>query len=476
MNVGRLRSALLAPRALALLAGSCIAVSLGIAWGFVVDDALIVSRFAWIARTSARHAFAADGPPVDAVTPLPYPWLVAPFARSILGALLAQRILGSVAVVLGATLLAHRLARRAAEGARIGAALLACSFPLAVHASSGLETGLATGLVAAALACAVDDTGEALARSALLFGLACTLRPELFPAALAAVAVRLTHAHALGLLARVVAPTFAVVAVRLACFGSPMPLAVLAKPSDLEHGALYVGAGLLVTGLVFLGLVALPAFRASEALRPVRRSALALATVHVLVVAAVGGDWMPYARLLVPVLPSVAVVAASISSTGARSVLAALVLSVNVVFGWRHRADAAAVWSKRASVIEALAPALASHARVAGLDVGFLGAAFAGSIVDLAGLTDPAVARLRGGHTSKALPEGFLDTRGADALVLWAPPGSRVELGPQAVFGRVVETRLARSPRVAATFEERTRIPWDASGAVLVVYGRRAPR
>jgi hypothetical protein len=135
---------------------------------------------------------------------------------------------------------------------------------------------------------------------------------------------------------------------------------------------------------------------------------------------------------------------------------------------------ASGVASTREHVIAELAPQLARCARVAGLDAGFLGAAFPGPIVDLAGLTDPTVAALRGGHTSKALPEGFLDARGVDAFVLWAPPGSVVELGPAALFGRVVETRLARSPAVRVSFTEYARVPWDARGAELVVFRRSA--
>ena len=41
----------------------------------------------------------------------------------------------------------------------------------------------------------------------------------------------------------------------------------------------------------------------------------------------------------------------------------------------------------RFAVIERLAPEVAGLKTVAGLDVGFLGAAFAGPVVDLAGLT-----------------------------------------------------------------------------------------
>ena len=42
------------------------------------------------------------------------------------------------------------------------------------------------------------------------------------------------------------APFLVCAALRLAVFGRPAPLAVLAKPSDLSHGALYVGAATLV--------------------------------------------------------------------------------------------------------------------------------------------------------------------------------------------------------------------------------------
>jgi hypothetical protein len=182
---------------------------------------------------------------------------------------------------------------------------------------------------------------------------------------------------------------------------------------------------------------------------------------------------MPYARLLVPVVPALAIFGASVDSSWGRVGVLVLTVGSNLALGWCHRDEATAIASKRERVIAELAPQLAGCARVAGLDVGFLGAAFPGPVVDLAGLTDPAVALLGGGHTSKLLPEGFLDARAVDALVLWAPPGSVSELGPEARFGRVVETRLARSPAVRASFTEYARVPWDARGAELVVFARR---
>jgi len=65
-------------------------------------------------------------------------------------------------------------------------------------------------------------------------------------------------------------------------------------------------------------------------------------------------------------------------------------------------------------------PLLAGAKRVASLDVGWVGAAGDYDVIDLAGVTDPEVAYLPGGHTSKRLPADFLERRGVDALVLLA--------------------------------------------------------
>jgi hypothetical protein len=445
--------------------------SLGFAWGFVVDDALVLAAFARVVRASGRHALYVGGPLVDGATPLALPWLVAPFAGSVLRAFEAQRAAGGIAVAVALVYLAARLGARRPRGVASGFVVALTSFPLAVHATSGLETGLATACVALALAWSVDAAGRP--RAALALGVAATLRPELVVAASVAGILLAPRPRVLGFLARAAAPSAIVAAARIAAFGSPLPLAVLAKPSDARHGAVYVAAGLVVTSLAIVPAIMPAALAAApEEHRPVVRAAGALVVVQAVVVALVGGDWMPYARLLVPVIPcAVPIVAfASAARVGAVAVLAALALQG--AFGWRHRGEAVEVSSSRRAVVERLAPALAGSGRVAGLDIGFLAAAFPGPILDLAGLTDPEVARLRGGHTSKALPEGFLDARRADTLVLWAPRGSVVELGPRAVFGRVVETRLARSPAVRASFTESVRIPWDARGAELVVYRR----
>ncbi|MDQ2643096.1 MAG: hypothetical protein M3020_04730, partial [Myxococcota bacterium] len=59
--------------------------------------------------------------------------------------------------------------------------------------------------------------------------------------------------------------------------------------------------------------------------------------------------------------------------------------------------------------------------RIGTLDVGWVGAATPKTVIDFAGVTDPSVARLAGGHTTKRLPADFLERRRLDALVLLAP-------------------------------------------------------
>ncbi|MDF3068109.1 MAG: putative rane protein, partial [Polyangiaceae bacterium] len=79
----------------------------------------------------------------------------------------------------------------------------------------------------------------------------------------------------------------------------------------------------------------------------------------------------------------------------------------------------------------------------AALDVGWVGAVADFTVVDLAGVTDPRVALLRGGHTSKRIDDALLRSRDVDALVLLAPPHEReverrVRLLPSAEGFRVV--------------------------------------
>ena len=73
--------------------------------------------------------------------------------------------------------------------------------------------------------------------------------------------------------------------------------------------------------------------------------------------------------------------------------------------------------AERAQLIARASPLLAGAQRVASVDIGWVAVAADRQVVDLAGLTDPEVAYLSGGHTSKRLPLDFLTRRQVDALV-----------------------------------------------------------
>ena len=97
---------------------------------------------------------------------------------------------------------------------------------------------------------------------------------------------------------------------------------------------------------------------------------------------------------------------------------------------------------------------LAGAARVATLDVGWPTAATEASIVDLAGLTDPEIAALPGGHTSKRVDPALLLARDPDVILLYfrRRDGERV-------YWREVEARLASSELIARHYEARAFLP-----------------
>src|SRR5262249_14733458 len=146
----------------------------------------------------------------------------------------------------------------------------------------------------------------------------------------------------------------------------------------------------------------------------------AAALVHVVVVVAVGGDWMPYARLMVPVAPSLALVFVDLGrvaqawSSLARGLVACAfgLLMLRASVAGRH------VYEARTELIAHARPALSRANVVAAMDVGWVGASTNASIVDLAGLTDPTIAALPGGHTSKRIDVSMLLDRGVDAIVI----------------------------------------------------------
>jgi len=427
------------------------AFGMGTAWGFSVDDALITGRVAAHLARGLGYRFNADGPIVDAVTPLGWAYLLAPFAgQGAVGAVAAASLAGGLAWLVAAAELGRRCAELGAEPCAAGGAAatpdgqrsapllcwlgIALSLPLGAWAVAGMETGVVLALGTAALR--PGWSGAACA------GAAAALRPELAPWAVAlsfgqAWAERVSLPRRALAVALALAPALTVALVRWFVFGRAAPLSIFAKPSDLAHGLSYAFGTLFLAGPPYL-LLAGRAWRRV----PARAWAIALAFgVHVLVLIGIGGDWMPFWRLAVPTFPGLFWVGAALAAqSGAVShaLRVALVVASAALLHY-YKGDATrAVRAEQAQRIARAAALLAGSARVAGVDIGWLGAAAsavaglpAGSppsgkagpgrelhVVDLAGVTDPEVAFLPGGHTSKRLPHDFLERRSVDTLVL----------------------------------------------------------
>jgi hypothetical protein len=481
-------------RATWLIAGALVAaVPALFMWGFTVDDALISVRYAGHVVQGVGWRFDAGGPATDGVTPLPWPVVLAPMAwGDALVVLGRAKVLGFVAWVaaggaLGTAIGARREATAGTEASSEGrpvprlvwdaAALgvLALSVPVAAHAVSGMETALATSLATLAAVSARRPW-----RVAVLAGAAAAFRPEMAPwacvlAAGASIVARPGTGRAVGAAAVALAPFAACAAVRVAVWGRPSPLALLAKPSDVDHGLAYAGAALVVTLVPLLVVAPIALRRAPEA-----AIVVAAAAAHVLAVVAVGGDWMPYARLMVPVVPSLAWAAVLVAerahpvASGVRSVAA---VALGVVLVARGGTDGRHVGADRAALVEVAKPVFARAAHVASLDVGWVGAATEGDIVDLAGVTDPAIAALPGGHTSKRVDARLLLDRGVDVLLLYLPAGlpdgdlARWREGP---YERFVEGRLAADDVLARHFVADRWLPLGARGAGYVLLRARS--
>jgi hypothetical protein len=254
-------------------------------------------------------------------------------------------------------------------------------------------------------------------------------------------------------------PWIAVVAARLVLWGRAAPLAVLAKPSDLRHGLIYVAACALLTG----GPLGVLAPWSWGRLSSWARTLLAASAVHLAVVACAGGDWMPLSRLVTPVLPALALVTAHLATTENAGVwgvrLALAVLGEGYAFVM-VAPRARQVMHDRMALIEAARSTLAGAERVATVDVGWVGTATDAEVVDLAGATDPEIAALPGGHTSKAVSGALLNNRGADHLVFLLAAGT--EQAAPAQFERAVERHLAHDPLVDANYRIVSIIPEDA--------------
>jgi hypothetical protein len=358
--------------------------------------------------------------------------------------------------------LGRRILQR--TSAAYGVALLLClaaTAPVAAWAVSGMETGLVTFLAVGAL-------GQGRTAD-LAAALAAALRPELAPWCCA---VRLGFriqagaplGQALSSPVLVLGAVALVGAVRALAFGRAAPLSVFAKPSDLAHGASYAAHALVQTGLPWLCLAPWSLRRGA----PVARVVALAGAVHFAALTLAGGDWMSLYRLAVPVLPSFVLGAAElwrVAPTWASWLRLAGAGAMSVYLAAMLGPTARGVGPDRARLIEAARAPLTGAKVVAALDVGWVGAVDDFTVVDLAGVTDEAVAMLPGGHTSKRIDDSLLRRRNVDALVLLAYP-------PYGELAREVERRAASTP-TAQQLQVVARLPFAGGAQHYVVY--RAP-
>ncbi|HEY4157517.1 MAG TPA: hypothetical protein VGM29_05445 [Polyangiaceae bacterium] len=442
----------------ALLGGLAVLPALAWAWGFTVDDALITARVARHLANGLGYRFNAGGAVVDAVTPLGFAFLLAPFARGgVVAGFVAAKWFGALAWVASAALLGRALGRLGVRRRRLLPLLVvAVSLPCAAWAVSGMETGLVTLFATLAVCAAKGDRP-------LWAGLCAALRPELTPWALAlgvarpVLERRAIQQVALGGLSGV-APAVVVALLRWKIFGHALPLAFYAKPSDLEHGLRYTLGGLAFTGLPMLLMAPLELGRVSNRCR----GWFAACVAHAVALALAGGDWMALYRLWVPVLPMMALVGAELcehATIRACALRVALGLGSAGLLAFGLGLRARSVGAERAQLIVEGRSALAFSSRTASEDVGWVGAASDSEVIDLAGVTDPTVAFFPGGHTSKRIPEHWLRARDPDAIVLLLARSERVqEPYWDSLFAREVEQSVARSVR--ERYRVRTTLPF----------------
>lgn len=459
----------------ALLGTFAAAVALALGAGFTVDDALISTRIAHHLSSGVGYRFNAGDAVVDAVTPLGWAHLLAPFsANGVWAGLQAARLLGTLSALLCGALLGVLIATRTRAPRALWALLpLAVSLPFGAWGQSGMETPLIALLVCASL---FEKRGVWLAASG-----AAALRPELLPWALTWAALRPAPAPKQRLIRVLQALSLPVVVagVRFAAFGQLAPLSVFAKPADAGLGFAYVLSGLVFIGLPLASL-RLPGQTKLDANFATLGAAL---WVELLALATAGGDWMALFRLFVPLLPAWVWLFAqrlAVSSPRIALVRITTATALAALLLVSHGASSRAVVAHRQRAITELAALLKDAPVVGTVDVGWVGAATRGTVVDFAGVTDPEVAYLPGSHTSKRLPPDFIRRKRINHLVLLlAPDVTKAQLSNEPWtslhFARVVERRIALMEE-APQFAVLGHIEFGGSHRYVVLGRESSPR
>jgi hypothetical protein len=450
------------PRLLGVLGVGLVGVC---AWPYTVDDSYIVARYAL--RLSRGEGYTWNpGPATDGVTGPA--WLLPGFFASAGGydPIIAAKVVGLSCAALAAYACIAMQQRRAGgtQLAWVALLLLVCQPSLGGSGSSGLETGAATLALTCAAHSALASPRPWIVSLGSAVAVLAWLRPELSVACavfLAAATLRAGWRRAMSAWAIAVCSAAAVCMFRFRISGSFLPMAWHAKAGTLHDGWFYALRSVAVlTGVTGIGLAV-----AGVALGQFRDRARGWALLaHFGAVVLAGGDWMPGFRLWVPLFPEYAALAAvggqRLWRRGGRAramSTAALMIACGVplldlalrIPEWRNAGNS------RDSVGASIARELREHdTRVALVDIGFLGYASGVTTIDLAGLTEPAVAAFPGGHLAKRIPSAWLEAQAPDALLLHAslPPSAASDGRLERLAGYPVEMRVARFSWVMRQF------------------------
>lgn len=446
---------------------------LGVAWlaaPYTVDDAFIVLRY--VQNLASGHGYAMNPDvPSDGITgPL---WIVPPFLAGLLGfrgadaALDALKIVGGLCAVIAVWQVVARARARAlgVRGSWASALVLTCLPDIGTWAVAGLETGAALlGLTVLAFAL-VDRPRPAFVRAVVATTALAWLRPELAPCVLVLWLAPITRAPRVALpwAAAGLLGGSSVVVWRLWMFGHALPLSASAKPAVLAQGAQYAAIAII---LMTSGLGVFLAIHGARGAQRRDRFLLGAVAAHVVAVTLAGGDWMPGARLLVPVAGLYALlVGRGVARLSLKRPLVAIAcalaaVSVPALDLVVRVPELRATGRERDRAVE-LAHVTRGLSHIGGpvavLDVGYVGYYSGVEVVDLGGLTDAHIARLPGGHIDKRIDEAYLMARNPKQILLHSTRAPELDEQRRliAFSGYPVEHRVAAMPWVRESFRVR---------------------
>lgn len=418
-------------------------------WGFTVDDAWIVSRVAHHGVRTGIYSFNPGGPVTDAVTPLGFAHVLG-FVGGLLGLesplelWSLARWIGLLCFFFSMGVAGYQLGKEGWRGVMWAGALSLLVVPSAVWAGAGLSTPIVGLLV---ILGATSFERGAMVVGGGLFGWACAWRPELAPFAVAWGGCRILSSEVAPTRKKVMGSFTAFSAflvlsalVRWAAFGRLVPLAVIAKAPEAWTALFYAGVTMVWSGIGWLILARDHAFR--------RPGLWAVPwCVHLVAVFFAGGDWMPALRLTAPLFPLLVWNAGRQLRPSIRFWAAWVpALGFPLALLWTQGADLRAVDVRRRALVAEGREVFRDARVIASTDIGWVGVASAARIVDLAGVTDPRIAPLEGGHTSKYVSPGLFSARNVDTWVIRAldrsyVPGRPLELVVPAYW---VDARLLR--------------------------------